>query len=52
MYSVPLAYGQGAAVGAGWALDVGGVSITGTDTDPIDEVAPPPPTGTLLDVVD
>ena len=49
---MPLAYGQGAAVGTGWALEVGGMSITGTDTDAIDEVAPPPSAGTLLDVVD
>lgn len=58
MYSVPLAYGQGAAVGTGRALEVGGVSITGTDADPTGEVETPPPPGvepppgTFLDVVD
>jgi hypothetical protein len=49
---VPLAYGQGAAVGTVCALEVGGVSITATDTDSIDEVTPPAPPGTLLDVVE
>jgi hypothetical protein len=57
---VPLAYGQGAAVGTGCALEVGGVSITETDADPTSEVEtapppgaePPPPPGTFLDVVD
>lgn len=60
MYSVPLAYGQGAAVGTGFALEVGGVSITESDADPTSEVEtppppgiePPPPPGTFLDVVD
>jgi len=58
-YSVPLAYGQGAAVGTGRALEVGGVTITETDTDPTNEVETPPlpgveplpPPGTFCDVV-
>lgn len=37
-YSVPSAYGQGTAVGTDWVLEVVGVSITGTDTDPEAEV--------------
>jgi hypothetical protein len=56
---VPLAYGQGAAVDTGRVLEVGGVSITETDTDPTSEVeippppgVEPPPPGTFLDVVD
>lgn len=57
---MPLAYGQGGAVGTGCALEVGGVSITETDTDPTNEVEtppppgvePPPPPGTFCDVVD
>ena len=56
---MPLAYGQGAAVGTGRVLEVGGVSITETETDPTSEVetppppgVEPPPPGTFLDVVD